>query len=129
MDAGNIIRKLRVQNGYTQQHVADLLSVSRNAYMAWENNQVELTIRRLRSLCDVYSISLQEFFQTDEMSPPADETQPATPVFSFKDQLVDKLVLLKEQNSRLIKMNNKLTRVIRAVVNEGASYDLSMDKF
>ncbi|MXV14879.1 helix-turn-helix domain-containing protein [Hufsiella ginkgonis] len=114
MDAGNIIRKLRVQNGYTQQHVADLLRVSRNAYMAWENNQVELTLSRLRSLCEVYQISILDFFQANEMQPPPTKLPAIAGAISFRDQLLDKLAVMKEQNSRIIKMNNKLIRVIRS---------------
>lgn len=59
MDIGLKLRQLRVKNHYSQQYVANYLSISRNAYLAWENNNTELTLSKLIFLCKLYDIDLK----------------------------------------------------------------------
>lgn len=60
MDLGILLRKLRINHGYSQQYVANSLEISRNAYMAWEKEGNQLTISKLQRICDLYNISLMD---------------------------------------------------------------------
>lgn len=60
MGIGNILKSLRTTCKFSQQHVADFLNISRNAYMAWENGDTRLNMKKLLLICELYQISLQE---------------------------------------------------------------------
>ena len=64
LDIGLAFRKLRLKSGYSQQFVARNMGVSRNAYLDWESNKVQLTVQHCSSICRFYNISLSYFFQT-----------------------------------------------------------------
>ncbi len=60
MGLGSILKTLRKSYKYSQKHVADCLKISRNAYMAWENGETKINLKKLQQICDLYQISLQE---------------------------------------------------------------------
>ncbi len=60
MGLGKILKALRNSCKYSQQYVADCLNISRNAYMAWENGETQVNMRRLLQICEIYKISLQD---------------------------------------------------------------------
>ena len=66
MGLGKILRSLRNSCKYSQQYVADCLNISRNAYMAWENGETQVNMRRLLQICEIYQISLQELLINGE---------------------------------------------------------------
>ncbi len=124
MDTGNTIRKLRVENGYTQQQIAGFLKISRNAYLAWESNQVELTLGRLTALCAIYKISLKEFFEYE-----LPRSQKRLQHDAGTEYILEKLKQLKDENDKLISMNVKLVRVIKEVSSKGVLYNLKPADF
>ncbi len=60
---GLILRKLRMEKGYSQQHIANCLNISRNAYMAWESNKVNLSIRQIIQICELYNVKFSSFVE------------------------------------------------------------------
>lgn len=60
MGIGSILKNLRKSYKFSQKYVADCLSISRNAYMAWENGYTQLNLDKLQQICHVYQISLQD---------------------------------------------------------------------
>ncbi len=60
---GLILRKLRVAKGYSQQYVANYMDISRNAYIAWENNKVNLTLEHIIQICILYDIKPSSFVE------------------------------------------------------------------
>ncbi|MFQ9510009.1 MAG: helix-turn-helix domain-containing protein [Lachnospiraceae bacterium] len=54
----NRIKTLREHHGYTQERVAQLINVSRQAYGMYERNQRSPDIAVLLSLADIYNVSL-----------------------------------------------------------------------
>lgn len=60
MGLGSILRTLRKSCKYSQQYVATCLNISRNAYMAWENGETQISYHKLQQICEIYQISLQE---------------------------------------------------------------------
>lgn len=54
MDIGNNLKKLRKLKNLTQDDVAKVLNVSRQAYSRYENNQRELSLSALCQLADLF---------------------------------------------------------------------------
>lgn len=54
MNLGENLRKLRLQKGLSQEDLAKLLNISRQAYCRYENNQRELSLDTLCFLADFY---------------------------------------------------------------------------
>lgn len=61
MGIGIEIRKLRVQNHYSQEYVAFYLGITRNAYMKWEKDGVNLNIKQLGALAELYELEIIDF--------------------------------------------------------------------
>ncbi len=54
MNVGENIKKLRKQKKLTQNEVAKVLNISRQAYCRYENGQRELSLEALCQLADFY---------------------------------------------------------------------------
>ena len=64
------IRNLREDNDWTQQHVADLLHISRSTYSAYENSANAVPLEILKSLALIYDTSTDYLLElTDEVEP------------------------------------------------------------
>ncbi len=60
MGLGSILKTLRKSYKYSQKQVANGLKISRNAYMAWENGETKINLKKLNQICELYQISLQD---------------------------------------------------------------------
>lgn len=54
MKIGNTLRELRLQKGLSQDQVALVLMISRQAYSRYENNERELSLDALCKLADFF---------------------------------------------------------------------------
>ena len=58
MDTVNVrIRELRVEHGFTQQYVADLLGIDRSNYSKYERGKLEPNPDMLIALTKLYNVS------------------------------------------------------------------------
>ena len=57
-----LLRKIRVSHGFSQQHVANHLNLSRNSYANWENGKTEISLSNLDKICSFYGLKPEEFF-------------------------------------------------------------------
>lgn len=58
-----LLKKLRIQNGKTQQEVAKVLGYSsKSGYSMLENGNIELTISKAKILAKFYKVDPQIFF-------------------------------------------------------------------
>jgi len=57
---GRIIR-FRHEKKFTQQHVADCLKISQNAYYKIENGRTKLLVSTLLSLTEIFEVNLCDF--------------------------------------------------------------------
>ena len=53
-------KKLRLENGYTQQYVATYLEIDRSNYSKYELGKLELNLTILKKLCLLYGVSADE---------------------------------------------------------------------
>ena len=57
-DFGERLKDLRIENGYTQQELADKLNVSHNTIVRWENNYKVPTKNHIMQLSELFCTSL-----------------------------------------------------------------------
>lgn len=58
----NNIRSYRAKLGYTQDKVAELLSISRVTYCDYETNPQKVRVETLQQIADVLNCNLSDFF-------------------------------------------------------------------
>ena len=51
------IKDLRIQNGYSQQFVADYLQIDRSNYSKYELGKLVINVEMLKQLCLLYGVS------------------------------------------------------------------------
>ncbi len=51
-----VLRELRIKNGYTQQQIADIINTSQRAYAFYEKGQREPSIETILKLAELYNI-------------------------------------------------------------------------
>ena len=57
MTIGEKIAKLRIERNITQEYLADVLNVSRQAVSRWEINKALPQIDKIIQLCELFNIS------------------------------------------------------------------------
>ena len=79
MDYGKALRKLRTDNGMTQQALAERVNVTAQAISKWENGVNQPDIAMLQDLCAVFGVSVDEFLalakEDGEEAVPAEKEQ------------------------------------------------------
>ena len=60
---GEIIKKYRTSNDYSQAELAKLVDVSRNTVINWENEKCQPDMASIQNLCITLSIPVAELFQ------------------------------------------------------------------
>ena len=64
------IRSLRIDNGYTQQQIADYLNVKQNTYSQYEVGTLNYSVDTLMKLADFYHVSVDYLLgRTDVKNP------------------------------------------------------------
>lgn len=59
-----ILKKLRLENGYTQNELAELLGYKgKSGYSMLENGKVELSISKAKILSEYYKVDIKIFLQ------------------------------------------------------------------
>lgn len=62
----NTFKYHREANGYTQEDLASILNISRQAISKWENSKCLPDIENLIILCNLYKISIENILQTNQ---------------------------------------------------------------
>ena len=65
MSFGEKIRKIRLLKGFSQENMADLLSISTTAYGDIERNKTELTISRATEISKALSVSILDLLEIE----------------------------------------------------------------
>ena len=81
---GENIKRLRVEKGYTQKELADLLHVTAQAVSRWENGEVEPSIGTITEIANIFWVSTDELIKG-----PAAKPEP--------EKIVEKEYVVKEQ--------------------------------
>lgn len=70
MTLGEKLKKYRSSKGLSQEKVAELLDVSRQAVTKWENNQTTPSVDNLIALSSLYDVPLEELAGTKNKTSP-----------------------------------------------------------
>lgn len=66
MNVGEYIKKLRTDNGYSQEHLGNLLGVQRAAVQKWECGKVQnLKRETIKKLAEIFDVSPSTFIDSD----------------------------------------------------------------
>lgn len=68
MEIGPRIKELRVASNMTAKELAQKIDISPSFISAIEHNSTKLSLKTLSHICEVFDVSLSEFF-SDEYSP------------------------------------------------------------
>ncbi|MNX93824.1 Helix-turn-helix domain protein [compost metagenome] len=60
---GDYIRTVRLEKGYSQYHMANLLDISQNSYCLLENGQTKASLDRIIQIAEVFQLSPQGFLE------------------------------------------------------------------
>lgn len=93
---GTRLRKFRKENGYSQNHIANILGVERSTYTYYETGKTVPVIFDLMRLADLYSVSLDDLlgFHADSSDPLAfgDPRQPVKTTVRRKERYLSEAV-------------------------------------
>ena len=92
MEIGEKLKKARLDQGMTQENLAEQLGVSRQTISNWENNRSFPDIVSILKLSDIYTISLDELLKGD-----------------------DKVMKHLEESTNAVKSRQKFSKVILTV--------------
>ena len=70
IELGNRLAKLRKEHGYSQEELADKLSISRQAISKWENGESDPSTENLIALSKLYGCSLDALVGNEEAPKP-----------------------------------------------------------
>lgn len=66
-----MLRQFRIQAGFSQQNVADILNVSRSTYTYYETGKTTPDPNTLNRIAQLLGVSLEDFFPDEPIPPPA----------------------------------------------------------
>lgn len=97
------LRKLRLENDFTQEKVAGMIHISVPAYSKMETGKTDLNFSRLKQLAEVYKITLVQLFSGPIVSPEILELMRA--------KLLQKELEINLLRARLIELHQTLKLV------------------
>ena len=66
MNIGTNIRKIRDLKGFSQEFMANRLTISQRQYSRIEKNETELTLSKLETISDVLEVSIEQLLGFDD---------------------------------------------------------------
>lgn len=66
LQLGQKIKKIRELRSYTQEHMAEQLGMSQTGYGNIERDETDISLKRMKQICEILDIKLQELFGFDE---------------------------------------------------------------
>ena len=99
MNIGNSLKNLRKLNNFTQEELAQHLSLSPQTISKWENNQSCPDISMLPVLAEFYGISIDELLQFDSTKRKQKMKQLSSEIHNLQNEgkIEEAYLLLKEQ--------------------------------
>lgn len=74
MDFSDKLKQLRIKNEYSQEQLAELLSVSRQAITKWETGKGMPDIGNLKSIAELFDVTLDSLLNDAEETESTDES-------------------------------------------------------
>lgn len=107
MNIGKYLRKYRMDNGYSQEYVADVIGVSQKTYSNMENDKSNISFDTIKKLIDFYKIDVSNLdiskFISDGKLVLQNFEEQGTSSISSNNNFSDKLILQMEERIEELK--------------------------
>jgi transcriptional regulator with XRE-family HTH domain len=129
---GQKLRIIREFRNYSQEHIANRLGISQNAYSRIENNQTKVTTDRLRQLAAILGVPPEDLlsdkdpvihFAATRIQIPASAPSPATPPATspskeehWQERIDKKIAFLENEINALREERKKIMQVIERLI-------------
>ena len=117
MRFGEKLVMLRKSNGYTQENLAEMLGVSRQAVARWEANDTVPDITMLLAICGIFNVSADYMIHNDYES---DEDIPAVREKGFEVQAANE----KKRTNHLVAAICFTIAALCSIMGMGALFSL-----
>ena len=98
---GNQIKKIRTEQGMTQQNLADQLFVTAQAVSRWENGEVEPSLSTITKMAQIFNVTTDEILGIDTKEPEKQPEQTAQVFAKTEPKQIEKAVPKQPQRSVL----------------------------
>lgn len=118
---GSKLRKLRMDKGYKQEYMAEVLEISQKTYSNMENDKSSISLDTLKKIAEEYNIDLMELISDDKVIIQNNSSND-TSTFNgfvvnhlseellqqFKERIEDLKQMIEEKNKRIEILENRL---------------------
>jgi transcriptional regulator with XRE-family HTH domain len=89
------LKKARINKGYKQGDVEDLIGIKRSALSNYETGVSEPPVDKLKLLCDLYEIEPNELFEWEESHPEVDTIAAHHEGTNWTDEELEEIEMFK----------------------------------
>lgn len=114
-DFGNKLRQLRLEKGYSQEYLADILKISQKTYSNIENNKSIVSISRLKRIAEEYQIDLMHLLSDEKKNTESKDSHSKTPntvseelINQMKERIEEFKFIVYEKNKQIELLEKKL---------------------
>lgn len=121
INVGNKIRKLRMDKGYSQEYMADVLNISQRTYSNMENNKSQISVEVLRKIAKEYGIDIIELLKDDRTIVQNNSSKDSSTggiiynhmseklIEQFEERIVELKELIKEKDKRIDDLEKRIS--------------------
>ncbi len=123
MVIGNKLRKLRMEKGYSQDYLAEVLEVSQKTYSNMENNKSSISIDALKKIAEEYKINLIELLSDDKVNAQNNSLRESSSlqvgiiINHLTEELLNQMKERIEELKKTISEKNKLIELLENKLN------------
>lgn len=126
MNIADKIKSLREANELSQEKMAELMHMSKNSYGKLERGEVEMTIRKLQKIADIFNVDISELinekgivYYIGDNSNFNHQQNQFTPFNSKND--IQEIIQAKNEIIERLKAENELLKELLEIYKKSAS--------
>lgn len=118
---GSKLRKLRIDNGYKQEYMAEVLEISQKTYSNMENDKSSISLDTLKKIAEEYKIDLIELISDEKIVVQNNDSKDSSTIngivnnnvsqeliVQMKERIEDLKQVIEEKNKRIEILENRL---------------------
>ena len=118
---GSKLRKLRMDKGYKQEYMAEVLEISQKTYSNMENDKSSISLDTLKKIAEEYKIDLIELISDDKVVIQNNDSKDTSTIngivnnndsqeliIQMKERIEDLKEMIEEKNKRIEILENRL---------------------
>jgi transcriptional regulator with XRE-family HTH domain len=104
---GNRIRKIREEQSFTQENIADELNITHGAYSKIERGETDVQVTRLYDIAKILKVEVVDFFK-EKKEPSFAEDQLKNYGFATKKDIEELTLIMRQLKQELEKLKGKI---------------------